>query len=290
LAPLTRDEVCDQLERIVGRRADTALTDAIYARGEGNPLFTEELIAASGDGSGALPDTLRDALLLRVEALPKDAQQLARVAAAAGRRAQHDLIAAVVDLPEPALLDAVREAAGGHVLVEALDERSYEFRHALLREAVYADLLPGERTKLHVELAQAIEANPALAGQGATRAAELAYHWYAAHDLPRALRASIEAGLESEAIYAFAEAQRHFERALELWDFDDGDLPADRFEVLRRAAAAAASVGDLERAVALARSLVDELDETADPEAAALALERLARYLWTHGRGIEALR
>jgi DNA-binding CsgD family transcriptional regulator/tetratricopeptide (TPR) repeat protein len=289
LTPLTRDEVCDQLERIVGQRADDELTEAIYARSEGNPLFTEELIAASADGSSALPDTLRDALLLRVEALPEQAQQLARIAAAAGRRAQHDLIAAVVDLPEDELLEAVREAVGGHVLVEAGDDDSYEFRHALLREAVYSDLLPGERTKLHVALARAIEADPVLAGQDATRAAELAHHWYAAHNLQRALRASIEAGRESEAIYAFAEAHRHYERALELWDCVDGEMPAERPEVLRLAAAAAHSAGEVPRAVALARDLVDELDETTEPEAAALALERLARYLWTDGRGEEAL-
>src|SRR3954452_18644645 len=161
LSRLSRDEVCDQLERILGYMVDAPLVDAIYARAEGNPLFTEELIAASGDGSGALPDTLRDALLLRVEALPEAAQTVVRVAAAAGRHAQHDLLAAVVNLPETDLLTALREAVGGHVLVESVEEQSYEFRHALLREAVYLDLLPGERTKLHVELAEALEADPA---------------------------------------------------------------------------------------------------------------------------------
>src|SRR4051794_21042342 len=289
LAPLSRDEVCAQLERILGEPADAALTDAIYARAEGNPLFTEELIAASGDGAAALPDTLRDALLLRVEALPGDAQRVVRIAAAAGRRAQHDLIAAVAELPEQDLFEAVREAVGGNVLVEALDEQSYEFRHALLREAVYGDLLPGERSKLHVALAEVMEADHALAGQGATRAAELAHHWYAAHDLPRALRASIDAGFESEAIYAFAEAHGHFERALELWDAAHPELPVERAEVLRRAASAAHSAGEAERAIALARSLVDELDAGEDPETAAVAHERLARYLWTAGRGVEAL-
>jgi DNA-binding CsgD family transcriptional regulator len=289
LEPLTRDEVCDLLERILGEPADAALTDAIYTRAEGNPLFTEELVAASGDRPGALPDTLRDALLLRVEALPEASQEVVRVAAAAGRRVQHDLLAAVVDMPERRLLDAVREAVGGHVLVEAVDEESYEFRHALLREAAYLDLLPGERTKLHVELARAIEANPALAGQGATRAAELAHHWYAAHDLRRALRASIEAGFESEAIYAFAEAERQFERALELWDCAGDDVVVSRTEVLRHAAAAAHISSNIDRAIALARSVVDELDEGDDPDATAFALERLARYVWTSGRGIESL-
>jgi DNA-binding CsgD family transcriptional regulator len=289
LRPLSRSQVASQLECILGRPADDALAGAIYQRAEGNPLFTEELISNSADGSAPLPATLRDALLLRVEALPETAQRVVRVAAAAGRRVQHDLLAAVVGLPEDELLDAVREAAGGHVLVESAGEESYEFRHALLREAVYLDLLPGERGKLHLQLARAIEADAALAGQDATRAAELAHHWYAAHALPAALRASIDAGLESECIYAFAEAQRHFERALELWDCTEADPQMRRTEVMRHAASSAHGAGDGERAIALSRSLVDELEDSEDREALALALERHGRYLWTAGRGIDAL-
>jgi DNA-binding CsgD family transcriptional regulator len=288
--PLSRAEVANQLDGILGEPAGPAVVDAIYKRAEGNPLFTEELIAARMAGETvALPGTVRDALLLRVEALPKPAQEVVHVVAAAGRRAQHDLVATVVDLPERELFEAVREAVSQHVLVEASDERSYEFRHALLREAVYGDLLPGERTKLHLELARAMEADPELLGQAATAAAELAYHWYSAHDLGRTVSASIEAGYQSERIYAFAEAQRHFERALELWDCHKGDEQTDRFEVMRRAAAAAHNAGDGDRAVALARALVEELDAEADREAASLALERLGRYLWTTGRGEEAL-
>lgn len=290
LQRLSRDELCEQLERIVGERADAELADAIYTRSEGNPLFTEELLAVrETHAPDALPATLRDALLQRVEALPPTAQEVARVAAAAGRRAQHDLLEAVVDLPEPDLLEAIREAVGGHVLVESADEQSYEFRHALLREAVYGDLLPGERAKLHVELARALEAEPALAGEEATVSAELAYHWYAAHDLSRALRASIDAGFESERIYAFAEAARHFERAVDLWESTREEQRVDRIELLRHAAACTFNAGDGDRAVALARLVVDAIDASANPEAAAGALERLGRYLWISGHGEEAL-
>ena len=93
LRRLSRDEVCDQLELIVGERADDRLADAIYTRSEGNPLFTEELLAARDTRTpAALPDTLRDALLHRIEALPEPAQKVVRVAAAAGRHTQHDLL------------------------------------------------------------------------------------------------------------------------------------------------------------------------------------------------------
>ena len=74
-------------------------------------------------------------------------------------------------------------------------EDVYAFRHALLREAVYQELLPGERNRLHAACGAALRA-PELAAEDA--AADLAYHWYAAHDLPRALAASVAAGRAAE--------------------------------------------------------------------------------------------
>ena len=64
-----RDELAEQLEDILGEPPDPGLVERLYARSEGNPLFAEELLAAGLDGRGALPPTLRDALMLRVERL-----------------------------------------------------------------------------------------------------------------------------------------------------------------------------------------------------------------------------
>ena len=293
LVSLSRAEAAAQIERILGHEPAAATLDAIYERSEGNPFFTEELLAASpaGEPGGALPATLRDALLLRVEMLSPEAQELLRIAAAAGRRVQHRLLAEVTELPERELLGALREAVEAQLLVEASDD-SYEFRHALLREAVYLDLLPGERGKLHGALGHALEREPRLGGQRGAVAAELAAHWYAAHELRRALGASIDAGFEAERRYAFAEAQQHLERALELWDtVEDAEAVRERsrVELLRRAAEAAHQAGDPERAVALAREVVAIADADEDALASALARERLGRYLWIGGRGVDAL-
>src|SRR4029077_19755323 len=99
-------------------------------------------------------------------------------------------------------------------LVPAPREQTHEFRHALFREAAYDDLLPGEREKLHLAIASALEARPELPSMGATLAGELAHHWQAARELALALPASIVAGREAERVYAYAEAQHHYERAL----------------------------------------------------------------------------
>ena len=290
LAPLSRDEVIAQLEQIRGERPSAAVVDAIFERSEGNPFFTEELLAA-GAGETCMPETLRDTLLLRVEGLSPAAQQILRAVAAAGRRAQHGLLAAVLGLPEADLLHGLREAVSHHVLVEAADEASYEFRHALMREAVYEDLLPGERSGLHVALAYALEADPDLAGEGTSVIAELAYHWYAAHELDHALKASIDAGLAADNMYAFAEAARHYERALEIWDrvSVETERGLDRAELIRRAADAAHHAGANDRAAALIRSLIDDLDPATHAEDLSRALERLGRYLWVGGHGEQAV-
>ena len=145
------------------------LVARLHARSEGNAFFAEELLAASDAGAGPLPSNLRDVLNLRLEALPDDARGVLRVAAAAGRRSGHRLLAAVAGLPEPALVEALREAVAQHVLVQDAD--GYAFRHALLQEAAYADLLPGERTALHLALAEALRDDPSLAdGHGGGRA------------------------------------------------------------------------------------------------------------------------
>jgi len=88
---------------------------------------------------------------------------------------------------------------------------SYRFRHALIAEAAYAMLLPGEREDVHGRLARA------LASDGA-RAGELAEHWIAARRPEEALTASLEAARDAEAVSGLSEALRHLERVLDLWD------------------------------------------------------------------------
>ena len=136
------------------------------------------------------------------------------------------------------------------------DSDGYAFRHALLQEAAYADLLPGERTALHLALAEALREDPGLAA--AAPEAELAHHWAAAHRIPEALAAHVRAGLEAERLCAFAEAEEHFERALEIWDLvdDAGARSALRFaSVVEHAAHDAALAGDHHRAARLGRAL-----------------------------------
>ena len=162
-------------------------------------------------GTGpCLPSGLAALLMSRVERVSDAAQQVLRAAAVAGRRSGDDLVRAASGLPDAAYDEAVREAVANQLLVpDGAD--GYAFRHALLREAVYSDLLPGERTRLHGQLAALLSGVPGAA-------AELAHHSLASHDVPGAFAASIRAGDEARRLGAPTEAHRHYDQALSLWD------------------------------------------------------------------------
>jgi DNA-binding CsgD family transcriptional regulator/tetratricopeptide (TPR) repeat protein len=284
LARFGRDEVAAQLAGIQGAPAPAELTERIHARSDGNAFFVEELAATAAAGAdGELPPSLRDTLLARIELLAEPTQQVLGAAAAAGARVGHELLAEVAGLPEAELLAGLREAVSAHVLLVDAGDGAYGFRHALVKEAVYVELLPGERTRLHARFAAALAGRD---GGGDPRlAAELAWHWYAAHDLERALPAAVEAGRAAERAYAFAEAQRQFERALELWERTPAATAGlDKAELLARAGEAAANAGAADRAVALVRGALAEVDPGRDPLLAGQLTERLAFHLRVAGR------
>jgi DNA-binding CsgD family transcriptional regulator/tetratricopeptide (TPR) repeat protein len=286
LAPFTRTELREQVAAIHGDAPERSLVDRLFERSEGNPFFTEELLASSSVGEGTLPESLRDALLMRVAGQPPPVQRVLRIAAAAGRTVDDRLLSEVAGLGDEELSVGLRGAVVSYLLVHDPVSAGYSFRHALVREAIYADLLPMERRMLHLQLAQAFSERPALAGPKASAVAELAYHAHAAGQLPEAVVASVRAGMAAEEVHALSEALLHYERALGIWDTagDPANVPLERAEVLRRAAQAANLTGAMERAIELARTVLERIDEHREPVDAALIHERLGRYLWTAGR------
>ena len=185
LSPFGRAELAEHLQAVAGQPVPPAVVDRILARSEGNAFFAEELVAAGAIRADiALPDALADVLLGRIEALPELAQDVLKVAAVAGRRVGHQLLVAASGRPEAEVERGLRDAIAGQVLVASAATESYRFRHALLQEAVYGDLLPGERTRLHATYARLLAAADPGAEDGSASAAELAWHCLASHDLP----------------------------------------------------------------------------------------------------------
>jgi DNA-binding CsgD family transcriptional regulator len=262
LDPLDEADALVLVRRLADGALPAPLLHRVALRSEGNAFFAEELVSACSDD---LPASLLDVLLNRIERLPAGAQRLLRVAAVAGPRVRHDQLAAVSGLGVDELEQALRDAVNHHVLVPEAGE-GYAFRHALLREAIDRDLLPGERTRLHAAFA-AMLADPARPDEPG-RAARLAHHALAAHDLPGALAASVRAAREADEREAPAELLLHAERALELWSaVPDAEAVAGapEYKLTRMAAWAASATGDPDRGTALGRRAFELAQERGDP-------------------------
>ena len=166
-------------------------------------------------GSKGIPPTLRDLMLARFMSLDDDARHLVSVAAVIGARSPRAWLVHASGLPADRARVAARAAADAGVLVA--EAGAYEFRHALLRQAVLDELLPDELVEFHSVVAQALEQHPE-AAPGIDRVAELARHWDAAQEPTFALTWLVTAGKQAHETYAFEAAVADYERALVWWD------------------------------------------------------------------------
>ncbi|MDX5562503.1 AAA family ATPase [Streptomyces sp. ID05-04B] len=320
LARFTRDEVGRQIAGILAREPDPEQVDAIFERSDGNAFFVEELAVAAHEGCRTgLTDSLRDLLLVRVEALPDSAQNVARIVAEGGSTVEYRLLDAVARLAEDDLIEALRAAVNAHLLLAAPGGDGYRFRHSLVREAVSDDLLPGERSRLNRRYAEALQADPTLVPAD-ERVMRLASYWYHAHDPAKALPAVLDASVEARSRRAYSEQLRLLERAMELWEAAPEEVraalrPVDHTEVypscpperpegvpgggpapattplryldlLAEAIVAGRYCGERERALKIAKRALRLLDDGAgDPRRAAWFWVQRSRLVRALGRG-----
>ena len=292
LEPLDRGELAEVLAGILGEAPDDDLTDRLMARTEGNPLYVEELLATALDGRGAAPDSLRDAFLLRVERLSGDAGQAVK-AVAVGRALDEDSIARVSGVTGAALREALRDAVAEHILVTDAEGR-FGFRHELLREVILHDLLPGERSGMHLELARVLEdSGPRECSEDEVqRVGAIASHYAAAGDQTAALRTTVQAGEAARHVHAYGEAAELYERALELWPrvADAAEVAGiDYVDLFAAAARQYGLAGDQRRSEMLADRGLEMIDPDADPRRYARLLFRRARARWRLNRPTDGL-
>ncbi|MFJ3866633.1 helix-turn-helix transcriptional regulator [Streptomyces nigra] len=315
LGRFTRDEVGCQIAGILAREPDPAQVDAIFERSDGNAFFVEELAVATHEGAcDGLTDSLRDLLLVRVERLPESAQRIARLVAEGGSTVEYRLLAAVADLAEDDLIEALRAAVNASILSVAPGDDGYRFRHSLVREAVADDLLPGERSRLNRRYAEALEADPTLVPAG-ERVMRLASYWYHAHDPAKALPAVLDASVTARRRRAHSEQLRLLERAMELWDVTPADIratlrpvdyteayppplaerrgephdpaptPLRYLDLMAEAAVAGRRCGERERALKITKRALHLLEEEQDPLRAAWFWIQRSRLTQALARG-----
>ena len=301
LGPLSRPEVAQQVAALAGGPVRPGVVDGLYARAEGNPFFTEQLVAAAlagGAGAGlgvpaGLPGRLAELLVARAGRCTGDARAVLAGLAVAGRPLGEDLLGAVTGLGAEAVRGGLRELAEARLLAEDTGG-GHRPRHALLAEAVAGGLLPGERAALHEGTARALAA----AGDQ-TLAAEVAGHWQAAGRPAEELPARVSAAEAAERVFGYAEAAGHWQRAIELAQAEPGAASAARFDVpglYLRAMEALDLSGDGVRAGVVAEDACRRFAGHPAPAIAAVVRHRAALYraIETTGGGFplieEALR
>ena len=283
LSPLSRAEVAGQVEALTGGPVPSPVVDELYARAEGNPFFTEQLVAAAQGGAGGglrvpagLPARLAELLTARADRCAGDARAVLAGLAVAGRPLSEDLLATVTGLDIETVRRGLRELAAARLLAEGPADGGYRPRHALLAEAVADALLPGERAVLHERTARALARDQALA-------AEVAGHWQAAGQPVEELPARAAAAKAAERVFGYAEAAAHRQRAIELCQAFPEVAAAARIDVPRlyvRAVDALFSSGDSERAGVVAEEAYRRFAGHPDPATAAV-VRHCAAYFRT---------
>lgn len=290
LGPLDPAETAELARARLGAPLTPALAGMLHARSEGVPLFVEELAAALRAGGGLAPDgdghldlapgaavevplTLREAIGLSLDRFPPGVRAAAELAAVLGPAFDADLL---LDLADEQAFDAL---TGGGWLVEGGGGAA--FRHALVRDAIYAGIPWARRRTLHRQVAARLEEVGAPPGVTAE-------HWLAGREPGRAREALLASAEASCRLHAYRDAAGAVGRALALWP--PGAEEARRLEVLDQLGRCAQACGLLAEAGAAWREAAGARRAAGDTRGFAAAQHRLAGALELQGQWEEASR
>ena len=266
LSRLGRNEVADMLASLGGPRPTADQVEEIHRRSDGVPFYVEELAAVDRAATG-IPESLRGALEARTIRLDPPARELLGLMSVGGIRMHHQLLVEASGTDSAQVDEQLRDAVDAGVV--QVDGDDLTFRHALFGEALYDDLLPGERARLHASVAETLERRPSLAPGSPDHA--IALHWSRTSEHERTFAAAARAARGASA--AHAETLAMHERLLELWVLvaNPEDVAGPRVEVLTDAARAARDAGDFDRAI----ELVSAALEASHPDDVQRRVERL---------------
>lgn len=287
-------EVADQLETTFGRRFDTDVVAGVARRTGGNPFFVAELGRLLDDAARtgllstetwetALPESVRAVVAQRLGSLPPGCYDVLRTASVLGNAIDVETVAAIAELPFSAVLAAFDAASEAGLVVAATGRSTTEFSHALVRDALRADVQTARRLDLHRRAAEHIEST--YSDDLDRHAAELAHHWLSAlpaADAHRAVEWAERAAADARAHLAYEEAARLYQRALAAVS-SGGFGPQARCRLWLQLAEALYKAGDVNAAIGAASEAGDEARRSSDPVAmarVALVLEGVSDEAW----------
>ncbi|MFE7856564.1 ATP-binding protein, partial [Streptomyces sp. NPDC057403] len=235
LGPLPESDVAALVTAVTGAVPEPEAVRTLVRRTGGEAFFVTELLrngsrsggAADGEDAGVFPGAVRAAVRERLADLTPRAARLLDVAAVLGTRFRLDVLAETAEVPLAEVRALLGEAAGAGLLAEVGAHRA-GFRHDLLRDAVYDALTPGDRAALHHAAAEVL-AGYARRGRD-TGPAEVAHHLFLAgpEHAAAAARCACEAAARAEALSAFEDAARWYERAVDAWTARAAPVPGGR--------------------------------------------------------------
>ena len=284
IGPLPRGDSAVVIARTLGAPAAPELVATIHEKTNGIPLYLEELARALAIGGHLesseaglilrqgqavpIPESIRDAVLQRIAVLSDEARTQLESAAVVGMEFPLSL---VTDLSGTE--SGLDELIERQILIETNTGQG-AFRHALLRDAVRAEITWSRRRALHRAAGEALSA----------RGAEpelVAEHWLAANELVLARTALIASAQNSCRLHAYRDASRAASRALDIWP--EGELEPERVAALEQAARCAQLGGQLAEAVRAWREVVGSPLLAGDTRRLAAALRALATVLALQG-------
>jgi DNA-binding CsgD family transcriptional regulator/tetratricopeptide (TPR) repeat protein len=216
LARLTAKETAVLVSSVLGRAADLRAVAALHDRSDGIPLHVEELLAAATSASGGqltgeltstrVPETLADAVVARAEGLDEQTRAVAAAASVIGRSFAVDLLTDVTELDPDTVDTSLRQLRRLHLVQEGDGTSTYDFRHALIRDAIYADVPANARRRLHAQVAAAAQRRGFPDGY-------VSKHFDEAGHQPAAYAHALAAAADAAALSAHREALELYRRA-----------------------------------------------------------------------------
>src|SRR5262245_4978626 len=303
LGPLSKDEtraVVNSLFGDIGNDTLAQVQDSIATRAAGNPLFVEEIVrsllsrgylarrgerwecTAAFDDVEA-PVTLQGLLLSRVDRTPSDDRRLLQEAAVLGAAFDSGLLRSVATRTEAsqAALDRLVEADLIQEIGDDGERRRYRFRHALVHEVVYQNILLSRRLELHERVGRILETMVGPQPERLDDLEALGHHWSLSSDKAKGANYLVAAGDWARAVYANTDAIQHYERALRTLA-NSRDAAAETRAVRERLADLLALNGERSAALAYYEALQTEVDP-ADHSASARLHRKIGALHWDAG-------
>ena len=290
LPRLGLDQTATMTSATLGRPVPAQLVAAIHARTDGIPLHVEEFLAAVDESSltsrpgaavaeAAVPDTLSDAVLSRARRLSTPTRNVASAAAVIGRSFDFDLLTAVTGAGPDEVADALRELQEAYFVLPGADAVTFDFRHALIRDTLYADTGLPLRRRLHEQVAFA-------AAERGYRGAFISAHFEQAGCPVPAYEYAVAAAREASAVSAHGEALELCRRAVRNLP---AELPAlDQAGVFTALGDEAAATDDNLAAAEAYQGAHELISAAGEVRAAAALVPRMVAVAHLLGAGLDS--